>query len=121
MRLPDPRAYQRCKARDENGLISDSGERFHNDISANKGSRKLTRKPAILAAAANRHQCIRADARQMVPFAGARTATQPTIGTPYGRAPLIFAYIVQKVTPAVVSMSDAKGARGTRCLRVDRS
>ena len=90
---------------------------------ANKGSRKLTRKPVILAAAANRHQCIRADARQYGPFAVARTATQPTIGTPYGRAPLIFADIVQKVTPAVVSInvkSDAKGARGTRCLRVDR-
>jgi S1-C subfamily serine protease len=58
-----------------------------------------------------------------VPFV-ARTATQPTIGTPYRRAPLIFADIVQKVTPAVVSInvkSDAEGARGTRCLRVDRS
>jgi len=92
-------------------------------MTSDQSSRKLTRKPAILAAAANCHQCIRADARQMVPFAGARTATQPTIGTPYGRAPLIFADIVQKVTPAVVSInvkSDAKGARGTRCLRVDR-
>jgi len=80
---------------------------------ANKGSRKLTRKPVILAAAANRHQCIRADARHnMVPFAVARTATQPTIGTPYGRAPLIFADIVQKVTPAWLASTSRVTPRG---------
>jgi len=42
-----------------------------------------------------------------VPFAAAETTTtQPqTIETPYGRAPLTFADIVQKVTPAVVSIN----------------
>jgi serine protease Do len=46
-----------------------------------------------------------------VPFAAADPA--PTIETPYGRAPLTFADIVQKVTPAVVSINvkgDAKVA-----------
>src|SRR4029078_10642535 len=42
-----------------------------------------------------------------VPFPAAETTTtQPqTIETPYGRAPLTFADIVQKVTPAVVSIN----------------
>ena len=41
----------------------------------------------------------------IVPFAAAETATQPTIETPYGRAPLSFADLVQKVSPAVVSIN----------------
>jgi serine protease Do len=40
-----------------------------------------------------------------VPFAAAETATQPTIETPYGRAPLSFADLVAKVSPAVVSIN----------------
>ena len=48
-----------------------------------------------------------------MPFAAAETATQPTIDTPYGRAPLTFADLVAKVSPAVVSINvkgDAKVA-----------
>jgi serine protease Do len=93
---------------------------------ANKDSRKLTPQARnSRSCRANRHQRIGADARQYGPDgpAVAETATQPTIETPYGRAPLSFADIVQKVTPAVSInvKSDAKEARGTRCLRVDRS
>src|SRR5215813_10679992 len=81
---------------------------------ANEGSRKLTRKPVILAAAALiATSVLGLTLGNMVPFAAAETATQPTIETPYGRAPLSFADIVQKVTPAVVSInvkSDAKVA-----------
>ena len=69
-------------------------------------SRKLTRKPALLAAAA----LIATGALGLmlgnsVPFAAAETATQPTIETPYGRAPLSFADLVAKVSPAVVSIN----------------
>ena len=50
----------------------------------------------------------------LVPFAAAETAaTQPTIDTPHGRAPLTFADLVAKVSPAVVSINvkgDAKVA-----------
>ncbi len=77
-------------------------------------SRKLTRKPALLAAAA----LIATGALGLmlgnsVPFAAAETATQPTIDTPYGRAPLSFADLVARVSPAVVSINvkgDAKVA-----------
>jgi serine protease Do len=70
-------------------------------------SRKLTRKPALLAAAA----LIATGALGLmlgnsVPFAAAETATeQQTIETPYGRAPLSFADLVAKVSPAVVSIN----------------
>jgi serine protease Do len=81
---------------------------------ANESSRKLTRKPVILAAAALiATSALGLTLGNMVPFAAAETATQPTIETPYGRAPLTFADIVQKVTPAVVSINvkgDAKVA-----------
>src|SRR5512134_564929 len=40
-----------------------------------------------------------------VPLAVAETATQQTIETPYGRAPLSFADLVAKVSPAVVSIN----------------
>jgi serine protease Do len=40
-----------------------------------------------------------------MPFAAAETATQPTIETPFGRAPLTFADLVAKVSPAVVSIN----------------
>jgi serine protease Do len=70
-------------------------------------SRKLTRKPALFAAAA----LIATGALGLmlgnsVPFAAAETATeQQTIDTPYGRAPLSFADLVAKVSPAVVSIN----------------
>jgi len=82
---------------------------------ANESSRKLTRKPVILAAAALlATSALGLTLGNMVPFAAAETAAAPqTIDTPYGRAPLSFADIVQKVTPAVVSINvkgDAKVA-----------
>ena len=82
-------------------------------------SRKLTRKPVILAAAALvATTALGLTLGNIVPFAAAETApTQPTIETPYGRAPLSFADIVQKVTPAVVSIkvkSDAKVAENNQ-------
>jgi serine protease Do len=81
---------------------------------ANESSRKLTRKPVILAAAALiATSALGLTLGNMVPFAAAETATQPTIDTPYGRAPLTFADLVAKVSPAVVSINvkgDAKVA-----------
>lgn len=71
-------------------------------------SRKLTRKPVLLAASA----LIAAGALGWtfgsgVPFAAAETATttQQTVATPYGAAPISFADLVQKVSPAVVSIN----------------
>ena len=71
-------------------------------------SRGSTRKPVLLAAAA----LIATSALGLMlgnsmPFAAAETATatQPTIETPYGRAPLSFADLVAKVSPAVVSIN----------------
>jgi len=68
--------------------------------------RKLTRKPALLAAAA----LIATGALGLilgnsVPSAVAETAAQKTIETPFGRAPLSFADLVAKVSPAVVSIN----------------
>ena len=81
---------------------------------ANESSRKLTRKPVILAAAALiATSALGLTLGNIVPFAAAETATQPTIDTPYGRAPLTFADLVAKVSPAVVSINvkgDAKVA-----------
>jgi len=83
-------------------------------MTSDQSSRKLTRKPLILTAAALiATSVLGLKLGNVVPFAAAETATQPTIETPYGRAPLSFADIVQKVTPAVVSInvkSDAKVA-----------
>lgn len=68
---------------------------------------KLARTPALLAATA----LIAAGAIGLsfnpgVPLAVAETAqTQQTIETPYGRAPLSFADLVAKVSPAVVSIN----------------
>ena len=74
---------------------------------ASPHKRTLTRKPALLAAAA----LIASGALGVmigngVPFASAETA-QPaqTIETPFGRAPLTFADLVAKVSPAVVSIN----------------
>jgi len=70
--------------------------------------RKLIRKPALLVAAALfATSALGLTLGNSVPFAAAETTTtQPqTIETPYGRAPLTFADIVQKVTPAVVSIN----------------
>jgi serine protease Do len=75
--------------------------------------RNVFRKPALFAAAA----LIAASALGLtlgdsVPFAAAENATQ-TVETPYGRAPLSFADLVAKVSPAVVSInvkSDVKVA-----------
>ena len=81
---------------------------------AKASSRKLTRKPVILAAAALiATGALGLTLGNIVPFAAAETATQPTIDTPYGRAPLTFADLVAKVSPAVVSINvkgDAKVA-----------
>jgi serine protease Do len=69
--------------------------------------RKLTRKPALLAAAA----LIATGALGLtlgsgVPFAQAETAETPkTIEMPFGHAPLTFADLVAKVSPAVVSIN----------------
>jgi len=69
--------------------------------------RKLPRNPALLAAAA----LIAAGALGLTlgtgaPFAVAETAQSPqTIDTPFGRAPLSFADLVTKVSPAVVSIN----------------
>ena len=70
--------------------------------------RKLVRQPAVLVAAALfATSALGLTLGNSVPFAAAETTTtQPqTIETPYGRAPLTFADIVQKVTPAVVSIN----------------
>ena len=87
----------------------------HSDQSphAAEGRRTLARRPVLLAAAA----LIATSALGLtlvygVPFAAAETP-QPTIDTPYGRAPLTFADLVAKVSPAVVSINvkgDAKVA-----------
>jgi serine protease Do len=82
---------------------------------ANESSRKLTRKPVILAAAALiATSALGLTLGNLVPFAAAETAaTQPTIDMPQGRAPLTFADLVAKVSPAVVSINvkgDAKVA-----------
>jgi serine protease Do len=71
-----------------------------------RDARRLARKPTFLAAVA----LIATGALGLmlgnsVPFAAAETATQPTIETPYGRAPLSFADLVAKVSPAVVSIN----------------
>jgi serine protease Do len=68
-------------------------------------SRRLTRKPALLAAAALiATSALGLALGNSVPFAAAET-TQQTIETPYGRAPLSFADLVAKVSPAVVSIN----------------
>ena len=82
---------------------------------ANESSRKLTRRPVILAAAALiATSALGLTLGNLVPFAAAETAaTQPTIDMPQGRAPLTFADLVAKVSPAVVSINvkgDAKVA-----------
>src|SRR4029453_15597109 len=69
---------------------------------------KLSPKPALLVAAALfATSALGLTLGNSVPFAAAETpTTQPqSIETPYGRAPLTFADIVQKVTPAVVSIN----------------
>ncbi len=69
-------------------------------------SRKLTRKPALLAAAALiATGALGLTLGNTVPFAAAETATQSTIETPYGRAPVSFADLAAKVSPAVVSIN----------------
>ena len=84
-------------------------------MTSDRSSRKLTRKPVILTAAALiATSALGLTLGNLVPFAAAETAaTQPTIDMPYGRAPLSFADLVAKVSPAVVSInvkSDAKVA-----------
>ena len=84
-------------------------------MTSDRSSRKLTRKPVILTAAALiATSALGLTLGNLVPFAAAETAaTQPTIDSPYGRAPLTFADLVAKVSPAVVSInvkSDAKVA-----------
>ena len=91
----------------------------------NLSSRTLTRKPMIFTAAALiAISALGLTLGNIVPFAAAETATtQPTIETPYGRAPLSFADTVQKVTPAVVSInvkSDAKVAENNQSPESDQ-
>ena len=77
-----------------------------------QSSRKLTRKPVILTAAALiAGSALALTLGNMVPFAVAETATQSTIGTASEHAPLSFADIAQKVTPAVVSINVKTDAR----------
>jgi serine protease Do len=78
-------------------------------------SRKLNRKRALLAAVALiATSALGLTLGNSMPFAVAETATQQqTIETPYGRAPLTFADLVARVSPAVVSINvkgDAKVA-----------
>jgi serine protease Do len=93
-------------------------------MTSDQSSRKLTRKPVILAATAMiATGALGLTLGNLVPFAAAETTTQPTIDTPYGRAPLTFADIVQKVTPAVVSISvksDAKVAENDQSPESDQ-
>ena len=69
--------------------------------------RSLLRKPALLAAAALiATGALGLTLGNSMNFAAAETATtQQTIETPYGRAPLSFADLVAKVSPAVVSIN----------------
>ena len=71
-----------------------------------RSSRRVTRKPMLLAAAALiATSGLGLMLGNSMPFAAAETATQPTIETPFGRAPLTFADLVAKVSPAVVSIN----------------
>ena len=69
--------------------------------------RKLTRKPALLAAAALIGAGVLGlSLNPSVPFAVAETTeTAQTVETPFGSAPLSFADLVAKVSPAVVSIN----------------
>jgi serine protease Do len=68
--------------------------------------RSLFRKPALLAAVALfATGALGLTLGNSMNFAAAETAAQPTIETPYGRAPLSFADLVAKVSPAVVSIN----------------
>src|SRR3954451_8613965 len=68
--------------------------------------RKLTRKPALLVAAALfATSALGLTLGNSVPFAVAETAAQQTIDTPMGRAPITFADLLAKVSPAVVSIN----------------
>jgi len=74
--------------------------------------RNFFRKPTLLAAAALIAASAGFTLGDSVPFAAAENATQ-TVETPFGRAPLSFADLVAKVSPAVVSInvkSDVKVA-----------
>jgi serine protease Do len=72
----------------------------------NRTMRSLTRKPAFLAAALIATGALGLTLGNGVPFASAETAEPAkTIETPFGRAPLTFADLVAKVSPAVVSIN----------------
>ena len=66
-------------------------------------TRKLARKPMVLAAAALIATSALALTLGNMPFAVAET--NQTLQTPFGNAPLSFADLVQKVSPAVVSIN----------------
>jgi len=93
---------------------------WSNAATESPASRKVNRRRALLAAVALiATSALGLTLGNSVPFAVAETATQQstaapqTIETPYGRAPLTFADLVQKVSPAVVSInvkSDVKVA-----------
>ena len=83
---------------------------------ASAGTRMLTRKPVLLAAAALiATSALGLTLGNNIPFAVAETPTSQsqTVQTPAGPAPISFADLVQKVSPAVVSINvkgDAKVA-----------
>ncbi len=95
--------------------------RFDQSSAATEGSRsrKLTQRPALLAAAAliatgalglvlgnSTNFAVAETPYGRAPLSsGAETAAPPTIETPYGRAPLSFADLAAKVSPAVVSIN----------------
>ena len=72
------------------------------------GKRTLTRKPVLLAAAALiATSALGLTLGNSIPFAVAetpQTQTQ-TVETPFGRAPISFADLVQKVSPAVININ----------------
>jgi serine protease Do len=77
------------------------------------GKRTLTRKPVLLAAAALiATSALGLTLGNSVPFAVAETSQTPqTVQTPYGPAPITFADLVQKVSPAVVSINVKGGSK----------
>jgi len=79
---------------------------WSNAATESAASRRLNRKRALLAAAALiATGALGITLGNSVPFAVAEPATQQTIETPYGRAPLTFADLVARVSPAVVSIN----------------
>ncbi len=76
------------------------------------GKRTLTRKPVLMAAAALiATSALGLTLGNSVPFAVAETSQSQTVQTPMGPAPISFADLVQKVSPAVVSINVKGGSK----------